>query len=140
MTINQTQFAYSLTFACADENKRLGATLVNSPMKHGRSKAELMNLSIISKTINEILIEEAETFQSINLTLEIFGAELPAKVYFEVTEDLSIYHVIIGGIDVWPLMLKDAANELLAWVEEELKERQAQLQYDMQESKDGTTN
>ena len=37
-------------------------------------------------------------------------------------------------------VLKDAANELLAWVEEELKERQAQLQYDMQESKDGTTN
>jgi hypothetical protein len=37
-------------------------------------------------------------------------------------------------------MQKEAIKELYTWLEEDLKEQQAALQYDMLEPKDGITN
>ena len=70
-------------FAAADENKRLGATLVNKPMGYVRSNAEIMNLTIIHKAITEIIAERAETFQHASVTLELFGESKPVTVYYE---------------------------------------------------------
>lgn len=140
MAVNQTQFAHSLTFAAADENKRLGATLVNKPMGHIRSNAEIMNLTIIHKAITEIIAERAETFQHASVTLELFGESKPVTVYYEIGEDLTIYHVLLQGVDLLPLMQTEAIEELYTWLEEDLKEQQAALQYDMLEPKDGITN
>ena len=109
-------------------------------MGYVRSSAEIMNLTVIHKAITEIIAERAETFQHASVPLELFGESKPVTVYYEIGEDLTIYHVLLQGVDLLPLMQTEAIEELYTWLEEDLKEQQAALQYDMLEPKDGITN
>lgn len=140
MAHNQSHFAYALCLATAEENKRLGADIVSKPMIGTRSRAEMMNLKIIHKSITSILAEDAKRYEMVETELELLGQPYTAKIYYEITEELSVLHAYVNDIDILPLFKPKDIEVLEQYVQEELEYQKTQMQIDLQEGNDGITD
>ena len=138
MSHNQSQFAYALCIATADENKRLGAEIVNSPMSCGRSRAEMLNLKIIHSSTSSIIAEDVkQRFDAITASLDLLGQDYTATIYYALGKDITITHVYVSNIDLLPLFKSDDISLLEKYVEEELEYQKTQMQINQLEDKNG---
>ena len=135
---SQSTFAWALSVAAADENKRVGYEIAKEEVQTFRSRAEVNNLRLINGVLAGILHQDAETRHSkFSVPLELFNVDYTAEVYCEEGEDLTIIAVYIQDIDVLPLMPAEAIQEITDWINEDIQERIAEFKIDqLQEQQD----
>ena len=135
----QSTFAWALSVAAADENKRVGYEIAQEEVQTFRSRAEINNLRLINEVLAVILHQDAETRHSkFSVPLELFNVDYTADVYCEEGEDLTIIAVYIQDVDVLPFLTPEVIQEITNWIGEEIQERIAEHKLDqLQEQQDG---